>query len=128
MFRGQESNSKECGHLTDGLPQRSVSVVSASSLCLGRFFGEILLPAGEAHFRGRPWNCKLLILWQVTEATGLLLHRKLSPKVFLEFLRGSLQRCGAAPEVAASATYNKLRRFLPTGANVLGWLIQRPRL
>ena len=28
---------------------------------LRRFFGEILLPAGEAHFRGRPWNCKLLI-------------------------------------------------------------------
>ena len=58
-------------------------------------------------------------LWQITESTGVLLHKRLSPVVFLEFLQGALQRFGVSSELASTATYNRLRRFLPTGANVL---------
>ena len=55
----------------------------------------------------------------MVDGPRLLLHKKLPGKLLLEYLRGCLQRCGVAPAAAGAATYNKLRRFLPTGANVL---------
>ena len=119
-FECSEGKSRKQGvrpHYRWATPEIRVGGFSLLAL-LRRFFGEILLPGST--FLWPALELQAADLWQVTEATGLLLHRKLSPKVFLEFLRGSLQRCGVAPDIAASATYNKLRRFLPTGANVLG--------
>ena len=43
--------------------------------------------------------------------------KPLSRTCFLEFFRGLLLRCGLEPPEAARAAYNRLRRFLPTGAN-----------
>ena len=84
---------------------------------LRKFSSSTLLPG--CNFLWPALELQAADLWQITESTGVLLHKRLSPVVFLEFLRGTLQRCGVSSELASSATYNRLRRFLPTGANVL---------
>ena len=58
-------------------------------------------------------------LWQITESCPFLLDKKLSGPRFLEFFRGLLCRGGVPPATAAVAGFNRLRRFLPTGAQVL---------
>ena len=57
-------------------------------------------------------------LWEITPATPFILNRPMSRGRFLEVLRGSLLHVGNEPRTAAAALYNKLRRFLPTAANV----------
>ena len=57
-------------------------------------------------------------LWEITPATPFILNRPMSRGRFLEVLRGSLLHIGYEPRTAAAALYNKLRRFLPTAANV----------
>ena len=59
-------------------------------------------------------------LWEVTEATTFLANKQMTRARFLELFRGSLVTMGVDFRAAQSATYNRLRRFLPTIANVLG--------
>lgn len=57
-------------------------------------------------------------LWEITPATPFVLNRPMSRGRYLEVLRGSLLHVGQEPKAAGAALYNKLRRFLPTAANV----------
>jgi len=59
-------------------------------------------------------------LWEVTEATTFIANKPMTRARFLELFRGSLVTMGVEFRAAQSATYNRLRRFLPTIANVLG--------
>ena len=58
-------------------------------------------------------------LWQVSEATAFRLERKMSGTRFLEIARGIISQCGVESSAAAATKFNKFRRFLPTGAQVL---------
>ena len=58
-------------------------------------------------------------LWEVTEATAFITNKAMSRARFLEVMRGALVQVGVDFTQAQSATYNKLRRFLPTMANVM---------
>lgn len=58
-------------------------------------------------------------LWEVTEATAFVTNKAMSRARFLEIMRGALVQVGVDFTLAQSATYNKLRRFLPTMANVM---------
>ena len=59
-------------------------------------------------------------LWEVTEATTFIANKPMTRARFLELFRGSLVTMGVEFRAAQSATYNRLRRFLPTIANVVG--------
>ena len=59
-------------------------------------------------------------LWEVTEATTFVANKPMTRARFLELFRGSLVTMGVEFRASQSATYNRLRRFLPTIANVLG--------
>ena len=59
-------------------------------------------------------------LWEVTEATTFLANKPMTRARFLELFRGCLVTMGVDFKAAQSATYNRLRRFLPTIGNVLG--------
>ena len=59
-------------------------------------------------------------LWEVTEATTFVANKPMTRARFLELFRGSLVTMGVEFRAAQSAAYNRLRRFLPTIANVLG--------
>ena len=58
-------------------------------------------------------------LWEVTEATAFITNKAMSRARFLEVMRGALVQVGVDFTQAQSATYNKLRRFLPTMPNVM---------
>ena len=58
-------------------------------------------------------------LWEVTEATTFLANKPMTRARFLELFRGSLVTMGVEFKAAQSATYNRLRRFLPTVANIM---------
>ena len=58
-------------------------------------------------------------LWEVTEATTFLANKPMTRARFLELFRGSLVTMGVDFRAAQAATYNRLRRFLPTIANIL---------
>lgn len=58
-------------------------------------------------------------LWEVTETTPLVLGKPMSRGRFLEIFRGALMQCGLDTHSAKGATFNRLRRFLPTLGNVL---------
>ncbi|CAE7257437.1 unnamed protein product [Symbiodinium microadriaticum] len=57
-------------------------------------------------------------LWQIHDLTAFRIDRKMSRSRFLELFRGLLIRAGLPFEKASRAGYNRLRRFLPTGAKV----------
>ena len=57
-------------------------------------------------------------LWELTEHTPFVTNRKMSRSRFLEYFRGALMT-GTEAEQAQTATYNRLRRFLPTLANTM---------
>ena len=57
-------------------------------------------------------------LWQIHDLTAFRIDRKMSRTRFLELFRGLLIRAGLPFEKASRAGYNRLRRFLPTGAKV----------
>ena len=59
-------------------------------------------------------------LWEVTEATTFLANKPMTRARFLELFRGCLVMMGVDFKAAQSATFNRLRRFLPTIENVLG--------
>lgn len=59
-------------------------------------------------------------LWEVHEATPMVVSRKMSRARFLELLRGTMLEVGLEPRHASSVQYNRLRRFLPTMGNVMG--------
>ena len=85
---------------------------------LQEFFTKFLPP-------GRKFLIPALVLrsedlWQVQEYTALRLDRRMGRGRFLDLFRGLLVRAGTPFEEAARAGYNRLRRFLPTGASVLG--------
>eukprot|EP00435_Cladocopium_sp_Y103_P039191 s412_g10.t1 len=58
--------------------------------------------------------------FDVTEATPFMVDKPMSRSRLLELLRGCLMQIGVPPAEATSSTYNRLRRFLPTLANVHG--------
>ena len=58
-------------------------------------------------------------LWEVTESTAFWGTRKMSRGRYLELFRGALVKCGVDPAQAQRATFNRLRRCLPTMANAL---------
>ena len=58
-------------------------------------------------------------LWEVTPSTPLILNKAMSRSRFLELFRGSLMQVNVDPQSASRAQYNRLRRFLPTGGNVV---------
>lgn len=58
-------------------------------------------------------------LWEINEGTPFTVGKPLSRQRFLEILRGALHQIGIPIEEATTAQYNKLRRFMPTLANVL---------
>ena len=57
-------------------------------------------------------------LWELAENTALVLDRAMSRSRFLELFRGALLECGVDKTTACGATFNRLRRFLPTLGNV----------
>eukprot|EP00435_Cladocopium_sp_Y103_P060613 s808_g22.t1 len=58
-------------------------------------------------------------LWEIHQATPFLVSKKMSRSRFLEVFRGMLHQVGVPHEQAATAGFNRLRRFLPTLGNVL---------
>ena len=58
-------------------------------------------------------------LWEVTETTAFITNKPVSRARFLEVMRSALVQVGVDFTQAQSATHNKLRRFLPTMANVM---------
>ena len=56
-------------------------------------------------------------LWEVTETTALITNKAMSRGRFLELFRGALMGLGLGPSSASGATFNRLRRFMPTLAN-----------
>jgi hypothetical protein len=57
-------------------------------------------------------------LFTVTSDTPFVVDKPMSRRQFMEIFKGHLVAAGVAPDKAQLAKYNKLRRFLPTGANV----------
>ena len=57
--------------------------------------------------------------WEVTEHTGLIVNKPMSRGRFLELLRGALYQIGVEFTNAQAAGFNRLRRFIPTIANIL---------
>ena len=64
-----------------------------------------LLPGLELHAND---------LWEVHEATPLVVAKKMSRARFLELLRGAMLEVGLEPQQATSVQFNRLRRFMPT--------------
>ena len=58
-------------------------------------------------------------LWEITSTTAFILDKKMSRGRFLELLRGALCQSGLDVAAAQRATFNRLRRFVPTIANVM---------
>eukprot|EP00435_Cladocopium_sp_Y103_P045120 s83_g12.t2 len=58
-------------------------------------------------------------LWEVSDTTPLLLGRAMSRGRFLEIFRGAMMQCGLDAHSARGSQYNRLRRFMPTLANVV---------
>lgn len=58
-------------------------------------------------------------LWEIHQATPFLVQKKMSRSRYLEIFRGLLHQIGIPHEQAATAGYNRLRRFMPTLGNVL---------
>ena len=58
-------------------------------------------------------------LWEIHEGSPFNVAKPMSRQRFLEILRGALHQIGVPIEEATTATFNKLRRFMPTLANVL---------
>ena len=58
-------------------------------------------------------------LWQLCEETGFVASKRMSRSQFMELFRGFLCRCLVQPDQASRAGFNRLRRFLPTGAHAL---------
>ena len=58
-------------------------------------------------------------LWEINEGSPFDVAKPMSRQRFLEILRGALHQIGVPIEEATTAQYNKLRRFMPTLANVL---------
>ena len=58
-------------------------------------------------------------LWEITECTAFITNKAMTRSRFLEIFRGTLMTLGTDTEKARASTYNRLRRFLPTLANVL---------
>lgn len=58
-------------------------------------------------------------LWEVTEMTPFLTNKAMSRARFLELLRGALCQIGVDFPQAQAATFNRLRRFVPTMANLM---------
>ena len=58
-------------------------------------------------------------LWEIHEGSPFNVAKPMSRQRFLEILRGALHQIGVPMEEATTATFNKLRRFMPTLANVL---------
>ena len=84
---------------------------------LKHFFTEVALP--KLPFLWPAVALSAEDLWQIGDDTPFALDRKLRSGRFLEFFRGCLCRCAVARSLAATAKFNRLRRFMPTGANVL---------
>ena len=57
-------------------------------------------------------------LFTFTSDSGILCGKKMSRRQYMEIVRGHLVAAGVDPAEAAAAKYNRLRRFLPTAANV----------
>lgn len=58
-------------------------------------------------------------LWEVTATTAFIVDKKMSRGRFLELFRGALCQSGLEVASAQRATYNRLRRFVPTIANTM---------
>eukprot|EP00435_Cladocopium_sp_Y103_P065073 s583_g26.t2 len=57
--------------------------------------------------------------WEVTEHTPLVTNKPMSRARFLELMRGALFLIGVEFSQAQAAGFNRLRRFMPTLANVM---------
>ena len=57
--------------------------------------------------------------WELTEHSAFVVNRAMSRARFLELFRGALFQVGVELSNAQTAGFNKLRRFLPTIANIL---------
>lgn len=58
-------------------------------------------------------------LWEVTEGTAFIVNKAMSRARFLEIFRGALCHLGLDSSQAQSAAFNRLRRFVPTMANIM---------
>ena len=58
-------------------------------------------------------------LWQIHDATVVLVDKKMSRSRYLEIWRGTLMEMGLDRTSAVTAGYNRLRRFMPTLAGCL---------
>ena len=89
------------------------------SLCstLRDFYGHECLPG--ATFLWPALQLSATELWELTDVTPFDASKPMSRSRFLELLRGAIGEMGAPQEDAASAGYNRLRRFLPTLGNCL---------
>ena len=58
-------------------------------------------------------------LWEVTEGTAFVENKAMSRARLLELMRGALCQAGLDFPQAQTAAYNRLRRFVPTMANIM---------
>lgn len=58
-------------------------------------------------------------LWEVTESTSFIGRRAMSRARLLELFRGLLVQVGVPVDAAQTATYNRMRRCMPTMANCM---------
>eukprot|EP00435_Cladocopium_sp_Y103_P065108 s646_g27.t1 len=58
-------------------------------------------------------------LWEINEGTPFMVDKPMSRSRFLEIFRGALHQIGVPMEEATTAGFNRLRRVMPTLANVL---------
>ena len=83
---------------------------------LADFFSHEALPTAAFLIPGLDLRAETL--WEISPDTALRINRPMSRGRFLEVFRGALVQCGLGVPAAKGATYNRLRRFLPTLANV----------
>lgn len=62
-------------------------------------------------------------LWEIHEGTKFILNRPMARGRFLEIFRGALTQVGTNLQGAQSAPFNRMRRFMPTAANMANFSV-----
>ena len=99
-----------------GLPQVTMHGQHLTKI-LGEFFTHEMPP--DSPFLVPALELSPEDLWEVTEATAFISNKAMTRARFLEVMRGALVQVGVDFPQAQASTYNRLRRFLPTMANVM---------
>ena len=62
-------------------------------------------------------------LWEIHEGTKFILNRPMARGRFLEIFRGALTQVGTNLQGPQSAPFNRMRRFMPTAANMANFSV-----